>query len=142
AAAGVPAGMVAGARVGAPNAAYYAGSPTPDGVERLEKIWLGVRRRDVFPVTWRSGHRRADRARRREHERLDRRRRPDATRNPPSDEQPQARLRTLLARAPVRGERARHHFPLDVVGDAPAGPGDEALDLAFGLALARFVDGI
>lgn len=41
-----------GASVGAINAAYLCGDPTPDGVSKLEKIWLDVRREDVFPVNF------------------------------------------------------------------------------------------
>lgn len=48
---GVGADMVVGSSVGAMNAAYYAGTPTTEGVERLETIWRGLRRRDVFPIT-------------------------------------------------------------------------------------------
>jgi NTE family protein len=33
------------------NSAYYAGTPTIEGVERLAKIWRGLRRRDVFPIS-------------------------------------------------------------------------------------------
>jgi NTE family protein len=29
-------------------------APTPEGVQRLEAIWRGLRRRDVFPIGWRS----------------------------------------------------------------------------------------
>ncbi len=46
--------MVVGSSVGALNAAYYAGAPTAEGVERLAKIWLSLRQEDVFPVTWRT----------------------------------------------------------------------------------------
>ncbi len=53
AAAGVRADLVVGSSVGAINAAYYAGDPTPQGVERLEAIWRGLRRRDIFPIGWR-----------------------------------------------------------------------------------------
>ena len=52
--AGVKADFVVGSSVGAMNAAYFAGAPDAAGVERLEKIWLGLRRQDVFPVTMRS----------------------------------------------------------------------------------------
>lgn len=48
---GVTADLVVGSSVGAMNSAYYAGTPTPEGVERLAKIWRGLRRRDVFPIT-------------------------------------------------------------------------------------------
>ncbi len=47
---GIHADMVVGSSVGALNGAYYAGSPTLDGVKRLEAIWRGLRRRDVFPI--------------------------------------------------------------------------------------------
>ena len=51
---GITADMVVGSSVGALNGAFYAGDPTPDGVERLAAIWRGLTRRDVFPVTWRT----------------------------------------------------------------------------------------
>jgi NTE family protein len=51
--AGVIADLVVGASVGAINAAYYAGGRDLAGVARLETIWRGLRRQDVFPVTWR-----------------------------------------------------------------------------------------
>ena len=38
-----------GTSVGAINAAYLCGNPTLEGVLELEKIWLSVRRQDVFP---------------------------------------------------------------------------------------------
>lgn len=46
---GMTADMVVGSSVGAINAAYFAGDPTPAGVARLEEIWRGMRRADVFP---------------------------------------------------------------------------------------------
>lgn len=46
--------LVVGASAGAINGAYLAGDPTPEGVKRLEAIWRGLRRRDVFPLGWRS----------------------------------------------------------------------------------------
>jgi len=46
--------LVVGSSVGAINGAYFAGAPTPEGVARLEAIWCGLHRRDVFPFTWRS----------------------------------------------------------------------------------------
>ncbi|HET7804124.1 MAG TPA: patatin-like phospholipase family protein [Pseudolabrys sp.] len=49
---GIVADMVVGSSVGALNGAYYAGNPTLQGIERLETIWRGLRRRDVFPVGW------------------------------------------------------------------------------------------
>ena len=51
---GVKADMVFGSSVGALNCAHYAGNPTLEGVEQLEAIWRGLRRRDVFQVTWRT----------------------------------------------------------------------------------------
>jgi NTE family protein len=51
---GISADMVVGSSVGALNGAYYAGDPTLKGVLRLESIWRGLRRRDVFPITWRT----------------------------------------------------------------------------------------
>ena len=48
---GVKADMVVGSSVGAMNGAYFAGMPTVDGVRRLEAIWRGLRRRDIFPIT-------------------------------------------------------------------------------------------
>jgi Patatin-like phospholipase len=39
---------------GAMNAAYFAGMPTAEGVERLAVIWRSLRRHDVFPITWRT----------------------------------------------------------------------------------------
>jgi NTE family protein len=53
-AAGVQPDFVVGASVGAINAAYFAGAPNTDGVERLAEIWFGLRRREVFPVTFKS----------------------------------------------------------------------------------------
>jgi NTE family protein len=51
---GVTADMVVGSSVGALNGAYYAGDPTPSGMQRLAEIWRGLRRRDVFPINWRT----------------------------------------------------------------------------------------
>jgi NTE family protein len=45
--------MVVGSSAGAVNAAYYAGNPTVEGIGRLEDIWRGLRRQDVFPIAWR-----------------------------------------------------------------------------------------
>ena len=50
----ITADMVVGSSVGALNGAFYASDPTVDGVERLAKIWRGLRRQDVFPFTWRT----------------------------------------------------------------------------------------
>lgn len=46
--------LVVGSSVGAINGAYFAGAPNADGVAHLDSIWRGLRRRDVFPFTWRS----------------------------------------------------------------------------------------
>ncbi|MDO8979843.1 MAG: patatin-like phospholipase family protein [Afipia sp.] len=51
---GVTADLVVGSSVGAMNGAYYAGSPTLDGVKKLADIWRGLTRQDVFPVSLRS----------------------------------------------------------------------------------------
>ena len=51
---GITPDMVVGSSVGALNGAYYAGNPTLKGVLELERIWRGLKRQDVFPVTWRT----------------------------------------------------------------------------------------
>jgi predicted acylesterase/phospholipase RssA len=51
---GISADMVVGSSVGALNGAFYAGDPTLKGVLQLETIWRGLRRQDVFPITWRT----------------------------------------------------------------------------------------
>src|SRR5574341_413940 len=51
---GVRPDMVVGASVGALNGAYFAGRPSDAGVAELERLWRGLRREDVFPVTLRS----------------------------------------------------------------------------------------
>ena len=43
--------LVIGASVGAINAAYFATAPSAEGVARLERIWLGLRSADVFPLS-------------------------------------------------------------------------------------------
>ena len=48
--AGIEADFVVGSSVGAINAAYFAGDPTPHGVRRLERIWRSVSRADLFPA--------------------------------------------------------------------------------------------
>ena len=50
---GVRPDFVVGASVGAMNGMYYCCDPTTAGIARLEEIWRGLRRRDVFPVTLR-----------------------------------------------------------------------------------------
>lgn len=47
---GERADMVVGSSVGAINAAYFAGDPSAAGVAKLEAIWRGMRRADVFPT--------------------------------------------------------------------------------------------
>jgi NTE family protein len=51
---GVTPDFVVGSSVGAINGAYLAGAPTREGVARLEALWRGLRRQDVFPVSLRS----------------------------------------------------------------------------------------
>ena len=51
---GLKADMVVGSSVGAINGAYFAGDPTADGVKNLIELWRGIRRHDVFPVSWRT----------------------------------------------------------------------------------------
>jgi NTE family protein len=48
---GVRPDFVVGSSVGAINAVQFAADPTPEGVERLERIWRTVRREEVFPVS-------------------------------------------------------------------------------------------
>lgn len=50
---GVQPDFVVGSSVGALNGAYFAGDPTAAGVTRLESIWRGLRRQNVFPLTLR-----------------------------------------------------------------------------------------
>src|SRR6516164_1880777 len=46
--------LVVGSSVGALNATYFATAPHAAGLDKLEKIWRGLRRHDVFPITIRS----------------------------------------------------------------------------------------
>jgi NTE family protein len=46
---GIRADRVFGASVGAINGAAYAGSPTPEGIERMAEVWRGVKGADIFP---------------------------------------------------------------------------------------------
>jgi len=48
---GVRPDFVVGASVGAINASYFAAAPDLDGVAALARIWSGLRRADVFPLT-------------------------------------------------------------------------------------------
>jgi NTE family protein len=47
---GVRPDFVVGSSVGALNGAYFAGDPSAAGVARMEEIWCGLKRRDVFPL--------------------------------------------------------------------------------------------
>lgn len=49
--AGIKADLLVGASVGAINAAFFASDPTPAGAIRLEKIWKGIKRQNVFQVS-------------------------------------------------------------------------------------------
>lgn len=49
--AGLRPDFIVGSSVGALNAGFFAGDPTPGGVEQLAEIWRGLRRRDIFPLT-------------------------------------------------------------------------------------------
>jgi NTE family protein len=51
---GIVPDLIVGSSVGAVNGAYFAGMPSAEGVAQLEAIWRSLRRREVFPVTWRS----------------------------------------------------------------------------------------
>lgn len=48
---GVVADLVVGSSVGAMNGAHYAADPSLESVERLARVWRGIRRQDVFPIT-------------------------------------------------------------------------------------------
>jgi NTE family protein len=50
---GVVADAVIGSSVGAINGACFAGAPDAEGIAKLEAIWRGLSRREVFPLTWR-----------------------------------------------------------------------------------------
>lgn len=50
-ASGVQPDFVVGASVGAINASYFASVPTVEGVAKLERLWTGLRRADIFPFT-------------------------------------------------------------------------------------------
>lgn len=47
--------LIVGCSVGALNGLAMATDPSPDGVERLRQIWLGVRGEDLFPATRMTG---------------------------------------------------------------------------------------
>lgn len=44
--------FVVGASVGAINGAYFAARPDMEGVEALAGFWLGLRKTDIFPLSW------------------------------------------------------------------------------------------
>lgn len=48
---GVTADMVVGSSVGSINGAYYAGRPDSAGVAELERLWRGLSRNDIFPLS-------------------------------------------------------------------------------------------
>jgi len=50
-AAGISPDFLAGASVGAINAAFFASDPSNQGVIKLEDIWRNIKRRDVFEVS-------------------------------------------------------------------------------------------
>lgn len=47
---GVRPDLIVGSSVGAINSVFFAADPTVEGVWRLERIWRGLRREDVFPI--------------------------------------------------------------------------------------------
>jgi NTE family protein len=53
-ASGVQPDFVVGSSVGAMNAAYYAGGPTIENMAKLDALWRGLTRNDIFPVDWRT----------------------------------------------------------------------------------------
>ena len=48
---GVVPDLLVGASVGAINAAFFARLPSSEGIEGLERIWLGLQSTDVFPFS-------------------------------------------------------------------------------------------
>ena len=50
-AAGVVPDRLIGASAGAINASFFAGDPTARGVAALERVWRGLERSDIFPVS-------------------------------------------------------------------------------------------
>jgi NTE family protein len=49
--AGIEADFLVGSSVGAINAAFFASEPSHQGTLKLEKIWMNIRRQDVFQVS-------------------------------------------------------------------------------------------
>ncbi|WP_326731554.1 patatin-like phospholipase family protein [Streptomyces phaeochromogenes] len=52
--AGIRPDIVVGSSAGALNAVAFAQDPTERGLDALQRLWVGVRRSDVFPVSLRS----------------------------------------------------------------------------------------
>ena len=50
-AAGVKADFIVGTSAGAINGTFFASEPTADGVERLARIWSGISRQHVYPLS-------------------------------------------------------------------------------------------
>jgi NTE family protein len=48
---GIRADLVVGSSVGAMNCAFYAGTPTLEGMTQLAEIGRNLRRRDVFSIS-------------------------------------------------------------------------------------------
>ncbi|HET9469587.1 MAG TPA: patatin-like phospholipase family protein [Usitatibacter sp.] len=93
-ASGIVPDLVVGSSAGAINGAYFAGAPDAQGVSRLEAVWRGLRRSEVFPLGWRSLFGLAGRR--------------DAIVDP-------AALRSLLARHLAYGDIEKAAIPLHVV---------------------------
>lgn len=49
---GIHADFVLGCSVGALNGAAYAADPTPEGIRRLESLWMGIDDDEVMPSGW------------------------------------------------------------------------------------------
>lgn len=47
---GIRPDLVTGSSVGAINGVFFAGMPDAEGIERLESLWRGLKRQDVFPI--------------------------------------------------------------------------------------------
>ena len=47
---GIAPDLIVGSSVGAINGAFFAGDPTPHGVEALDSVWRAIRQGDVFPM--------------------------------------------------------------------------------------------
>src|SRR2546429_8035626 len=49
---GIKPDFLVGTSVGAINSAWIAGWPNTEGAAKLEELWVGLRRDDVFPLGW------------------------------------------------------------------------------------------